>query len=116
MIPLGATVSQRRKIPLKRKSFNGLFFLFLRFCCKLLALGSVLAILRHGPVAQLGERVLCKHEVSGSIPLRSTISQRRKTSKKGLFAGKNAEKIKNRKSWDIFAFLQTNISAKIFAF
>ncbi len=25
-----------------------------------------------GPVAQLGERVLCKHEVSGSIPLRST--------------------------------------------
>ena len=27
-----------------------------------------------GPVAQLGERVLCKHEVSGSIPLRSTES------------------------------------------
>ena len=26
-----------------------------------------------GPVAQLGERVLCKHEASGSIPLRSTI-------------------------------------------
>lgn len=25
-----------------------------------------------GPVAQLGERVLCKHEASGSIPLRST--------------------------------------------
>src|ERR1017187_1632853 len=26
-----------------------------------------------GAVAQLGERVLCKHEVSGSIPLSSTI-------------------------------------------
>ena len=27
----------------------------------------------HGGLAQLGERVLCKHEVIGSIPLASTI-------------------------------------------
>jgi hypothetical protein len=29
-----------------------------------------------GPVAQLGERLICIQEVSGSIPLRSTILQR----------------------------------------
>lgn len=27
----------------------------------------------HGPVAQLGERLFCKQEVTGSIPVRSTI-------------------------------------------
>jgi hypothetical protein len=27
---------------------------------------------RHGAIAQLGERVLCKHEVVGSIPTGST--------------------------------------------
>ncbi len=29
--------------------------------------------LRHGAIAQLGERLPCKQEVSGSIPLGSTI-------------------------------------------
>ena len=29
---------------------------------------------RGGALAQLGERVLCKHEVIGSIPIGSTIS------------------------------------------
>jgi hypothetical protein len=33
---------------------------------------------RCGAVAQLGERVLCKHEVRGSIPLRSTCRFSRK--------------------------------------
>ena len=28
---------------------------------------------QHGAIAQLGERVLCKHEVVGSIPSASTI-------------------------------------------
>ena len=28
-----------------------------------------------GPVAQLGERLLCKQEVSGSIPLRSKVAR-----------------------------------------
>jgi hypothetical protein len=31
-------------------------------------------ILERGAVAQLGERVLCKHEVTGSIPVSSTKS------------------------------------------
>jgi hypothetical protein len=31
-----------------------------------------LAVSRHGAIAQLGERVLCKHEVVGSIPSGST--------------------------------------------
>jgi hypothetical protein len=31
---------------------------------------------KFGAVAQLGERVLCKHEVIGSIPFSSTISLR----------------------------------------
>ena len=35
---------------------------------------SVFALLKTGAVAQLGERVLCKHEVIGSIPFSSTIT------------------------------------------
>ena len=30
--------------------------------------------LKYGAVAQLGERVLCKHEVTGSIPVGSIIA------------------------------------------
>ena len=37
-----------------------------------------------GPVAQLGERVLCKHEAIGSIPIRSTIVSLRLTELKVL--------------------------------
>ena len=36
-------------------------------------IGSLKLVLKNGGLAQLGERVLCKHEVIGSIPLASTI-------------------------------------------
>ncbi len=35
----------------------------------------------HGAIAQLGERLPCKQEVSGSIPLGSTILEVRKSKK-----------------------------------
>ena len=40
-----------------------------------------------GGVAQLGERVLCKHEVIGSIPFTSTIQIRVSGDQEGLGGG-----------------------------
>ena len=40
-----------------------------------------------GAIAQLGERVLCKHEVVGSIPSGSTITLRRGCRYGGPFRG-----------------------------
>ena len=42
-----------------------------------------------GAIAQLGERVLCKHEVVGSIPSGSTITSRRGCRYGGPFRGSN---------------------------
>ncbi len=38
-----------------------------------------------GAIAQLGERLLCKQEVSGSIPLSSTIKRRARNIKEKIY-------------------------------
>ncbi len=46
-----------------------------------------------GALAQLGERLLCKHQVIGSIPIGSTISQEtRRGSKAAAHVSKNGQR------------------------
>ena len=46
-----------------------------------------------GALAQLGERLLCKHQVIGSIPIGSTISQsKRRGSKAAAHYDKNGQR------------------------
>lgn len=50
-----------------------------------------------GALAQLGERLLCKHQVIGSIPIGSTISQEtRRGSKAAAHVTKNGQRCKAR--------------------
>ncbi len=50
-----------------------------------------------GALAQLGERLLCKHQVIGSIPIGSTISQEtRRGSKAAAHVPKNGQRCKAR--------------------
>ncbi len=43
-----------------------------RACALRSSFAAVVCALAHGALAQLGERLLCKHQVIGSIPISST--------------------------------------------
>jgi hypothetical protein len=52
--------------------------------------------MRHGALAQLGERLLCKHQVVGSIPTSSTTAHvRRVTSRRQAVTGKARDRRRN---------------------
>ena len=57
---------------------------FLRVSCPKRRAPSACGIRLDGAIAQLGERVLCKHEVVGSIPSGSTILLRRSAGQGGM--------------------------------
>jgi hypothetical protein len=59
-------------------------------------LRSPFSVLWMGAVAQLGERVLCKHEVAGSIPVSSTRDGGRRTEDGRWSCGSAARKVPKR--------------------
>ena len=55
-----------------------------------------------GAIAQLGERLLCKQEVTGSIPVGSTTAGAK--AGPGARAGENDERVEERREQDSLLF------------